>query len=223
MSEMLITEQELRDMLPEVDLGQYNTTTISGMIRQASDSIRNFCNVEGFLRANVTAEVGRIHTDPAGEVHFSVRRPKIRQGDLTSLVYKSIGQRQTMVLQQSGSDVYYVDASGYFVTYPNFYRVNFGIGLLSIPTYQMFYEINYVGGYADSVEELPYDLKEACILYMRDILGRRGNPAGVLSFRQGSYSETRGPSSGNTDNDTMYVAQANKLLIRGGYQRMVVG
>lgn len=223
MSEQLITNAELAAFLPEFDTSAYSATTISGMIQMASDAVRNFCGVDGFLRSTVTGEQGRININPDGELNISVRRPKLRQGELISMDYKSIGQRQSMILQQDSEDLYYVDASGFFFTYPDSYRVNFGSGLLGMPTSQLMYEISYVGGYADSIETLPYDLKQACILFMRDTLGQASNPAGALSFRQGSYSETRGGNSGDTSNDSMYVAQAKRMLREGDYVRMVVG
>ena len=101
------------------------------------------------------------------------------------------------------------------MVYPSNYLISFGRGLIALRGANLFYEVDYTGGYAPGA--VPADLQEATMLYVRDILAKRYNPTGMDMFRQGSMqSMTR-----RTNGLTQFVEQARDILDQGGYRRLV--
>lgn len=219
-TENLLTNAELAAYAPEMNLAGFDAATISGMISRASEQVRNFCHVDGFYQKSVTSETGRVIINSDGELIISVRRPNVQQGYVSGLRLKTIDIKQTLTLINNGLDTYFIPAPGKYVVYPSNYLIAFGTGLLTLQNANLFYEIDYVGGYSTDVATLPADLKEACSLYVQNMVSRRANPSGLVGFRQGNYQQDNRPKSGVGTNP--FRDEAEAILNRGNFVRMVV-
>lgn len=212
MAETLITPSELTDFAPELDLSAYSTTTVSGMIARASERVREYCQVSGFQQRAVSAEREKAEINGQGELLISFQRRPVSQGAVTALSLKTVDINNSLELTSSGADIYYIPEGGGYMVYPSNFLIAHGAGLISLRNANLFYEVSYTGGYAS----IPDTLKEAVTLFIREIVGRRSNPAGLQSFSQGSYSENRG-----AEGVSSYVKEAKELLDAGGYVRRV--
>ena len=214
MAENLITQAELESYAPDLDLTQYNATTISGMINRASKRLAKMAGVEGFFTASVSAETDRARINASGELIISFRRRPVAQGGVSAIALKTVDVNQDLTLQSGGSDIYFIPAGGRYLIYPSNYLISHGTGLISLRNANLLYEVSYTGGYATDIADIPSDLKEATTLMIRD---SQYNPAGLKSFSQGSYSETR-----SADGSTPFSTKAREILEDGDYVRMVV-
>lgn len=219
-TENLLTTAELATYAPELNLAGFADTTVSGIISRASEQVRNYCHVDGFLQKPVTSETDRVIINTDGELIISVRRPNVAQGHVTRIGLKTIDINQTMTLVNNGLDTYFIPAPGKYVVYPSNYLIAFGTGLLSLQNANLFYEIDYVGGYATDVANLPADLKEATALMVQSIVSRRANPTGLIGFKQGNYQEERRSKNGTYTNP--FKDEAIEILNRGNFVRMVI-
>lgn len=84
MAENLITQAELEDYAPDLDLSQFSAATISGMISRASERVRQYCNVKGFFKVAVDSERDRALINPQGELIISFRRRPVVAADVTA-------------------------------------------------------------------------------------------------------------------------------------------
>lgn len=217
MAENLITQEELQARAPDLDLSQYNATTVSGMISSASEQVRKYCNVDGFFQAAVTSESERVRINSQGDLMISFRRRPVAQGAVSAIRLVTVDISQSLTLQSGGGDIYYIVNPGTYMIYPSNYVISHGRGLLSLRAANLIYQIDYTGGYATDVADLPDDLKQATVLMVRDAFAAQYNPTGVRSFSQGSYSQTNAPDGLST-----FVKQARSILDSGNYVRMVV-
>jgi hypothetical protein len=80
---------------------------------------------------------------------------------------------------------------------------------VSLKYADVFVSTTYVAGY----QTIPPDLKDACALWVQDIIARRGNRDGVQSFSQGSYSVNFGKNT--ADGDSPIIKQAKSILLEG--------
>ena len=220
MSENLITQAELESYAPELDLSSYSATTISGMISRASKVITNYCNVEGFFKTAVTAERDRAQISPNGDMTISFRRRPVEDGDINDIRLVGVGMNQSLTLEDGGNRVYFIPNPKTYVVYPSNYLISMGRGLLALDSSDLWYEIDYVGGYATDIADLPTDLKEAATLLVRDMVARKFNPTGAQSFTQGRVSMSFGYSSGRSK--SALVSAAEDILDSGGYVRVVI-
>lgn len=221
MQENLIDNTYIANNAPEIDLSQYNATTVSGMITQASMNVRNYCQVDGFLQSTVTSERERAHINSAGDLIISFHRRPVNQGDVTGVRLRTVAVNQSLTLQSGGMDIYFIPSPGTYMVYPSNYLISFGRGLLALRGSNLFYEVDYTGGYTEidtsGYQTLPADLQEATLLYFRDILAKRYNPAGLDMMRQGTVQiMTR-----RTNGLTVFVEQARDILDNSGYVRYV--
>ncbi len=213
--EQLLTQAELPKYAPSLDISAYDSTTLSGMITSASEQIRNYCNVDGFLRSTVTQK-DRAVFNTKNELTLAFTRPRVRQGEVSALRYVQRGVNYTVDLVQDGVDIYYVQHPGNYMYVVSNYLGICGNGIKFYGQEELFYEVTYIGGYADSVEQLPRDLKRACAMMILADVSMDDDVTGVKSFRQGSYSETRESGSGASA-----IARAEKILDRGGFVRRI--
>lgn len=217
MTENLITQAEIEAYAPDLDLSQYSAATISGMISRASKRITQFCNVDGFFKAAVTAEKDRVTINPAGELVISFRRRPVVPADVSEIRLMSSGVNQVLQLTQGGESVFQIPAPGTYLVYPSNYVIAMGRGLLTLKAADLMYEIDYTGGYATDIADIPGDLKEACTLFIRSMTGKRYNPAGASSFSQGSVSMSFG---GNKTGKDQNIQEAEAILSE--YVRRVI-
>jgi hypothetical protein len=220
MAENLITQAELEAYAPDLDLSTFSQATISGMISRASKIITNYCDVDGFFKMAVTNERERAQISPNGDLTISFRRRPVADGDVSAIRLVGVGMSQSLTLEDGGNRVYFIPNPKTYVIYPSNYLISMGRGLLHLDSSDLFYEIDYTGGYATDIADLPEDLKEATTLYVRDMIARKYNPSGAQSFTQGRVSMSFGYSSGRSK--SALVSAAEDILDSGGYARKVI-
>lgn len=218
MAENLITEEEITAYAPNLDLTKYSSATISGMISRASEKVRELCNVEGFFKTAVTNERERAQISPNGDLVISFKRRPVQDGDVTALRLVGSDLLQNLELTSNGSRIYFIEDPKTYMIYPSNFLIAHGKGLLSLDVADLFYEVDYIGGYATDIADIPPTLKEATTLMIRSMLSTENiNPAGVSSFSQGSVSMNFGSGGKNA-----HVMEAEALLSRGSYIRRVI-
>ena len=224
---MILTPADVTTYAPELDLSQYNTTTISGMLRQAQARAEQFCSVKGFELANESQEELRALISNTGELTVFTRRRPIRS--VSAITLRKGGFSTNMVLTQGSTQLYQIPYPYYSVVFPNSYFYMTGTylaggssQLITLKGANVFADITYSAGYDttqpdDSDTGVPSDLKYAIMLYFRDILAKRNNPAGLQSFSQGSYSESYGS---NKEGKSRLILEAEDTLMNGDYVRI---
>lgn len=219
--ENLIDNTYITNNAPEIDLSPYTATTISGMIAQASAQVIRYCRVSGFLQTAVVSERERAHINSSGDLLISFRHRPVKQGDVSAIRLRTVAVNQSLTLQSGGMDVYFIPEPGTYGVYPSNYLISFGRGLLALRGANLFYEVDYTGGYVTTptagYQTLPDDIKEATLLFFRDIMSRKYNPTGMDMFRQGSMQAMTRRDNGLTQ----FVESARDILDHGGYRRMV--
>ncbi len=217
MNENLITEQELRDFAPDLDLSSYSTTTISGLIARASKLVADMAHVDGFFKVSVTDEQDRAVVGSNGDLILSFRRRPVVAGAVSALSLNGQGVDRDLTLSSDGEYNYFINNPGNYLVFPSNYLILQGTNLLGVRSAGLFYRASYVGGYATDIANIPVDLKEAATLMVRHLVARKNNPAGVKSFSQGSISVTYGQKGGEDE----FTAEVANILNNGGYVRRV--
>lgn len=218
--ENLITKAELTAYAPDLDLSAYSDATISGMITRATKRMIEYCDVAGFFKMAVTSEREKARINPQGELVYSFKRRTVADGDVSAIRLVSVDVSQTLTLQSSSdSSYYYFIQDGNYLIYPSNFLIAHGTGLMSLENSNLFIEVDYTGGYATDIADLPVDLKEACTLMVRSQIARKFNTAGANSFSQGSVSMSFG---GGRDVLDKNVSEALSILDSGGYVRTVI-
>lgn len=217
MAENLITPTELEDFAPDLDLSGFAGSslglvpTISGMISRASTRVLRYCEIDGFILSAVTNERDKVAIDPMGNLIISFRRRPATT--VSAIRLRTVDVNQALTLSSDAGNHYWLNAEGTVLTYPSNFLISHGRGLFTLDNSNLYYEIDYTGGYAT----VPDDVKEAVTLMVRDIAQRKLNPGGVQSFSQGSLSINYG-----ADNESQFVKEAKRILNDGGYRRMVI-
>ena len=214
MSENLITEAELAQYAPDLDTS--GLPSVSGTIATASKMVANYCNVDGFLKTSVTNERDKAYINSEGELIISPRRPTIVQGEIDAIRLVTVDVSQELTLSDGGNTRYFVPSPGNYLIYPSNFLISHGRGLFAFRSGVLLYEMDYTGGYATDIEDLPVDLKEATSLFVRHMSARKYNQQGAQSFSQGRLSINFGSSK---DGQDKHLMQASDILARGGYIR----
>lgn len=220
MAENLITQAEIEAYAPDLDLSLYSAATISGMISRASERVRNYCDVEGFFKAAVTSERDRATISPQGELTISFRRRPVVAADVSAIRLVQVDISQDVTLTIDGAPSFFIPNPGTYMILPTNFLITHGTGLMLLRSADLFYEIDYTGGFATDIADLPPDLKEATTLYIRDMLAKRLNPMGAQSFSQGSVSMSMGYSSGRSK--SALIQEAQDILNAGNFVRRVI-
>lgn len=217
MAENLITVDDLTNYAPDLDTSQFSTTTTSGIITRASEMVRRYCNVDGFLRTAVTAEKDRANINTEGELVISLKRRPVDIADVSAIRLKQVDVDVDLELTSGAQTIPHI-IEGRVLYYPSTFIILHGSGLLGLRGSNLFYEIDYTGGY-NGVTNVPDDLKEAVTLMVRHLVNRKNNRLGAQSFSQGALSINYGSAKGAND---MFVSEAKSILDEGGYVRRVI-
>lgn len=215
----IISQQDLQDLAPDLDLSAFSAPSVSGIISQATRRMQTYCNVSGFDLATETKEESRTLIRNNGELFISLRRRPLVTLQTVTLRRSGFSSSLTLTDPNTGALLYQVPYGGSQVHVPNAYLILTGTllaggssQLLTLKGANVFTDTTYVGGYAT----IPDDLKLACILFVRDILATQYNTAGASSFRQGQVSVSFGSSK---DGKSRFVLQAQNILDDGNYVR----
>jgi hypothetical protein len=215
----LITAQDITDFAPDLDVSSYSATTLSGIISQASRSIAKFCNVKGF-DLNTYTDTDRARISNTGELVINTRvRPIV---SVQSVTLKRGGFSTSLVLTDSvGNPLYQIPDPANRIHIPNSYLYMTGTylaggssQLMALKFASMFVTTTYTAGWST----IPDDLKDACMLWVQDILARRNNREGVQNFSQGSYSVNYNRNA--TDGDSPTMKEAKTILYQGDYVKV---
>lgn len=220
MAENLITQTELEQYAPDLDLSLFSSATISGMISRASNKVKNYCHVDGFFKAAVTSERDKAQINAQGELVISFRRRPVQDGDVSAirLVTVDVSQELTLESESDGSRFYFIPDPKTYLIYPSNFLISHGTGLISLDAANLLYEIDYTGGYATDIADIPPELKEAATLYLRSMVNKRLNPSGATSFGQGAINMSFGTNKNGKDQN---VQEAESILNEGGFVRVV--
>jgi hypothetical protein len=220
MANSIITQADIQNYAPELDLSAYSATTISGMCSRATNRAAQFCSVDGFDLIQSTGEVDKARISNTGELMISTRRRPIVSVTSISLQKGSFTTSLTLN-DTSGNPLYQVPHPGNKLVFPNTYFYATGTylaggstQLLSLRGAGVFYNISYLAGF----QTPPDDLKYAVMLYFRDEYLLQYNTKGLSGFTQGSYSESFN-NNANAKGRTALIMQAEDALTNGGYQR----
>ena len=215
----LITAQDISDFAPDLDISAYSATTISGLIAQASNEIMQTCNVKEFSYGTYT-DTDRARINNMGEL---VINPRVRPVLTVVSVKLSRGAFSTnlTLTATDGTLLYQIPDTQNRIHIPNSYLYLTGTylaggssQLMSLKYAGMFCTTTYTAGFTT----IPPDLKDACILWVQDIIMRRINRAGAQSFSQGSLSINFGKNA--DDGYSPLIKQARTILNQGGYLKV---
>lgn len=210
----IITIAEFEQFAPEVGLSQYDNPTVSGMISQASRRVRDYLRYSP-LAEDISNELKTAQITSEGDL--LIYPDKVPVISVSSLNIKKGATSIALTLQDGNSNnKFNVDHTGRTIRYP------FGeITLQGVPVFsdfwalrgtQFFTEMSYRGGW--EVADLPTTIKEATVLFVRDILTHRNNAAGAHRITQGGITIQYSDTGGESD----FVKDAKKIL--GVYRRI---
>jgi len=221
MANSILTKADIQAYAPELDLSAYSDATISGMLSQATNRAAQFASVRGFDLATETNETDRALINNDGELQISVRRRPIVTVTSVNLVKGGFSTSLNLTDGQ-GNNIFQLEYPGNKLVFPNSYLYMTGTylaggasQLLTLRGAKMLYQITYTGGFLTP----PDDLKYAIMLYFRDIYQKQYNTRQLSSFTQGSYSENYAGIN-STKGRSMYVQEAEDVLMNGGYCRL---
>lgn len=206
----LITTADFQAYAPEVDISQYTEPTLSGMISQASAMVSDYLDYSPVLET-ITDESkkGMVTTD--GDLLIFPNKLPVQS--VSSIgVYKGTTTVSITLTDSAGNNRYNIDYTKRNV------RVPWGeVAITGNPVFNNFFQLRglefytkmtYQGGWAYS--ELPRAIKQATILYVRDIISRKYNPQGASRISQGAITiEFAQRKDGSTSD---LVSDAQKLL-----------
>lgn len=207
----LLTIAEFTAEVPELDLSAYDNPTISGFISSASRMVSDYLQFTPVAEI-IENEIREGIVDTNGDlVVFTEKLP------ILSVTTMSLTKGTTTVdleLQDgSGNNKYNIDYSkrhirvaGGEMTYSSApVLINFSY----LRGSQFYTKTTYQAGWAYS--ELPKSIKEACKLFMRDIITKKFNVTGATRLSQGGVSFEFG---GNQllDTKSQFVKEAERLL-----------
>lgn len=205
----IITTDEFSQYAPEVDLSLYSSTTVSGMISQASRLVDDYLGYSPYAE-DITDELKESLIDSNGDL--IVRPAKIPVISVSSIKISkgSPSGDLTLDLTDDSGDRFNIDFSGRYIRVPwaeialtgNVVFTSFQ----SIRSSQFYTKLTYRGGY--EVDNLPQVFKQATILYMRDIASRSANTTGATRVSQGGISLAYEQRSGKSD----LVIDAERIL-----------
>lgn len=219
----LITAQDISDFMPDVDTSSFTATTLSGIISQATHEITKFCQLDGFEYADYDS-TARARISNKGELVIS---PRVRNIEtVNSVTLLRGGFSVALTLTSNGTNLYQIPSPGNRIHIPNSYLYMTGTylaggasQLLALRFADLFCEVNVKAGY----QTIPDDLKNACLLWVQDIIVRRRlNRAGAMRFRQGSLDIQFAPNNGMNPGDSDIIMEAKRILYSGDYVRVEV-
>lgn len=204
----LITVTEFQANVPELDLSQYDAPTISGMISRASKMVSDYLLFTP-LQETIVDEVKTAMIDSMGDlVIFPNKIPVVSVSGIS--IMKGATTVEINLLDGNNTPKYNVDYSGRHIRYPNGELTLQGVPIftdfMALRGTQFYTKITYTAGWTPS--SLPQTIKEACYLFMRDIVSKKFNITGATELSQGGVSYRFSNSSGKSK----FQTEAEKLL-----------
>lgn len=206
----LLTVAEIAQFAPELDTSSYDAPTISGLITQASKQVADYLEYSP-LAEDIVGEIkdGRITTE--GDLLIFPRKLPIIS--LSSLAILKGPTEVALTLENSQSQTKYnIDYNKRTVRYPYselaYQATPVFINFYGLRGQQFYTKMNYRGGF--EVPDLPATIKQACLLFFRDLLSNQNNPAGANRLKQGLVEFDY--RSGGAYTESKFVTDARRLL-----------
>lgn len=215
----LITVEDFKVLAPDVDLSSYADPTVSGMIASASKQVSDYLEYNP-LAEDVIDEVknGMITTD-GDLLVFPNKVPVIRLDAMAVMRGTSIVNMELNgTLNGQPLPRYNIDYTGRNIRYPWDEATLDGspiiLNFLYLRGSQFYTKISYRGGF--EVSQLPWPIKQATALFVREFLQPSYNTQGLTRLQQGGISFGFG-GNGQAGRSKL-VQDAERLL--GPYKRV---
>jgi len=201
-----ISTQDFKAYNPEIDITLYTSTTLSGIITQASAYIDDFLGYS-LLREDISNEKcsGMVDADD-NLVIYTNKRPL---NSVSSVKIVKGTYSGTVALTSSGKATYDIPTTKDRIIFPGADVTLETVSIIdwgALRTTSFFTEISYNAGYYGY--EIPQPIQRACALLTMDILVRKQNIAGASEIRQGGISMRFAEKTGESD----LVKDAHALL-----------
>lgn len=211
----LLTVTELGQYAPDLDLTKYDNPTISGMISAASKEVSDYLEYTPYAE-DINNEIGQGHVSSEGDL--IVYPQKIPILTVSSLALVKGTTELTLQLQDSSNnDRFNIDFNKRNLRMSSDEALFSGTvtitDFLQLRGVQFYTKISYRAGW--EVSNLPQTIKQATILFFRDMNSSQFNPTGATSLSQGQVSFGFG---GVSYKESKLVKDAKRLL--GPYRRI---
>lgn len=204
----LLTVTELGQYAPEVDTSRFDSPTLSGIISQASKGVADYLEFTPYAET-ITNEIARGLITTEGDLIIFPQKVPIQT--VTAIAITKGTVTVTLNLQTAGVNRYNIDYAKRHVRYPyNEISIQGEIvfnNFLELRGTHFYTQISYRGGW--EVSELPATVKQAAVLFVKDILSSQYNQMGASSLRQGAVSFTFGDSQ---TAESKFLKDARRLL-----------
>lgn len=198
----LITVTEFGQLAPEVDTSRFDAPTLSGYISTASQMASQYLGYTP-LAEDIVAEVVDGKIDTAGDLVVFPKKLPIQSVASISIYRGTV--TVDLNLTSGGVNRFNLDFTNRYVRYPYQELTIQGNAIFSnfysLRSIQFFTKMSYRGGWEPS--SLPFTIKQAVVLIMKDLLSGQYNIAGATRLSQGGvsfdFSGMRGKSKNLND------------------------
>lgn len=208
----IITITEFQNECPEVDISQYVPATISGMITDASGMVSDYLRYTP-IAEDIVDEVKEAHVTTEGDLIINPAKPPIVSVSALA-VTKGTTTLNITLTSSAGEPKYNLDFAKRYLRVPGAeiqlsgtFSLN---SLYSLRESQFYTKMSYRGGFEASA--IPPAIKQACILFVRELLSRRFNTSGAKKISQGGISVEY--SMRNVDDDKSDLVKDAERLLR---------
>lgn len=201
-----ISNDEFIERNPGVDVSQFSTATLSGMITTASDKVDNFLEYTLPIETIANEKVEGYVDSDTNLVVFPRKQPiqAVRGID----VVKGSDRITLSLTNGAGNDRFDLPEPRNYVLYPDA-----ELSVTSVSIIGSFRDLMFINFYTEldydcGYETVPEWGKESTELYLLDTLARRQNTAGAKKIKQGGIAIEYSERSGKSD----FVMDAESIL-----------
>lgn len=195
----LFTATDFAAFAPEISTAQYDAATISGMITAASQLASDYLGYTPIAEAIVGEQRSGKVTSQGDLVIYPSKIPII---SLASIALNKGTTSISLTLQDgSNNNRYNIDYNKRSIILPYGELTLQGVPLLSnlynLRGYLFYTTLSYTAGWP--LTELPTPIKQAAMLFMRDMIARRNNTTGARKVQQGGISLEYAEKTGDSE------------------------
>jgi hypothetical protein len=209
----LITVSDIGLYAPEIDTSRFDAPTLSGMITQASRAVSDYLEYSP-IAENIVDETKQAFITTEGDLLIFPQKLPIQSVSSISL-FKGATTIPLTLRDGNNVDKFNIDYQRRHIRYPyGEVTVNGAGGLitnfLSLRSQSFYVKMSYRGGWETS--ELPAVIKQACLLFLREMLYLQFNATGAQMIKQGQLTLDYRNNYNTGMSDSKYVRDAKKLL-----------
>jgi len=164
---------------------------INSWIAAAEKHINNYLGyttASGVLREAITGEMAISRIDSEGNLMIFPRKIPIESVSKIEL-WKGTDSIELDLVDDEGTNRYNIPTSADYILYPGYELSITGTSIISsfmdIKYTKFFSKIDYIAGYS----EVPYDIRQATVNLVADMIMRHANKEGLESITQGRVSK----------------------------------